>query len=71
MSVYLQNLRTGQYAQGPSQWTDNVNEARNFVGGTAAILFSYLHRLDDVRVLGRFENPNEDFDMPITERSLE
>lgn len=71
MSVYLQNIHTGKFAQGPTEWTDDLKEARNFVGGTAAILFSYLHRLNDVQVLGRFENPSDDFTMPINERSLE
>ena len=65
MSVYVQNLKNGQFARGPAQWTKDVKQAQDFAGGVAALLYCHLHHLEMVQVVGRFENPQEDFRIPI------
>jgi hypothetical protein len=71
MSVYVQSLKNGKFAQGPAQWTDDVKHAQDFAGGVAALLYCHLHHLNMVQVVGRFDNPQENFRIPLRSQGVE
>jgi hypothetical protein len=61
MSILLQNLETLQYVGRPSGWTDRPEQAREFGGGTVALFYCHQHQLKYMRMLGRFDDPRENF----------
>lgn len=71
MSVYLQSIRTEKFVQGPEQWTDRPEQARQFGGGTDALFFCCRHHLADMQILGRFADPQKNFTIPLRERTFE
>ena len=71
MSVYLQSLKSDKYVAGPEQWTEHPEQARQFGGGAEALFFCYQHRIGDVKILGRFANPQDNFTIPLRNRSFE
>jgi hypothetical protein len=70
MSILLQNLETLQYVSQPSGWTDEREHAREFGGGTEALFYCYQHHLEHMRILGQFDDPQQNFTIPLTEISF-
>lgn len=71
MSVYLQSIRTEKFVQGPAQWTDRAEKARQFGGGADALFFCCKYRLADMQILGRFADPHQNFTIPLRRRTFE
>lgn len=72
MSVKLLNEKTAKYVQAaPQGWTDDARKARDFGGATNALFYCYQHHLADVRILGQFANPRENFDISVSESTFE
>jgi hypothetical protein len=70
MSIFLQSLETMKYVGIATGWTDNPRMAREFGGGTEALFYCYQHHLARMRILGQFEDPRENFTIPLTEISF-
>ena len=71
MSVRLLNAKTAKYVQTPKTWTDDERKAHDFGGATNALFYCYQHHLGDVRILGQFANPRENFDISVSEATFE
>jgi len=65
MSVLLQSIESAKYVQHPSGWTDFPEGARKFGGAMEAMFYCYHHHLDNMRILGQFEDPSLDFTIPL------
>lgn len=70
MSVLLQSLDHAKYVQNAGGWTATPEEARQFGGATDALFYCYHHRLDNVRILGRFGDPEKDFTIPLRQHGV-
>ena len=66
MSVKLLNMKTAKFLQEPERWTEREEEAREFGGGTDALLYCYRHHLTNMRIRGRFPDPRQNFDIKLT-----
>jgi hypothetical protein len=71
MSVRLLNAKTAKFVQEVQGWTDDANKARDFGGATNALFYCYQHHLADVRIIGQFANPRENFDISVRESTFE
>jgi hypothetical protein len=71
MSILLQSIETLKYVDEPSGWTDRRDHAREFGGGTEALFYCYQHHLKHMRILGQFDDPQQDFTIPLTEISFD
>jgi hypothetical protein len=65
MSVLLQSMDHAKYVQQPGGWTETPEEAREFGGAMDALFYCYHHHLDNMRILGRFGDPEQDFTIPL------
>jgi hypothetical protein len=71
MSILLQNSATSKYVESPTQWTDKPDVALHFDGGSDALLFCYQHHLKNMRILGRFDDPSQNFTISLEENAME
>jgi len=71
MSVKLLNAKTAKFVQEPQGWTDDERRARDFAGGTHALFYCYQHHLTNMRILGQFANPKENFSIAVSESTFE
>lgn len=71
MSVLLQSMVTSKYVEQPALWTERPERARQFNGGTEALLYCYQQRLKDMQILGRFPDPQKDFTIPLADNRVE
>jgi len=71
MSVMLQDVRTRKYVKSPDGWTEDPDDARQFGGGTDALFYCCRHQLNDMRILGRFEDRQQDFTIRLRSQSFE
>jgi hypothetical protein len=71
MSVKLVNVKTSKYVQQPEGWTEREELAREFGGGTDAIFYCYHHHLTNMRILGQFADPRQNFDITLPDQSFE
>jgi len=71
MSVLIQSMRTEKFVKGPAQWTDRPEKAREFGGGIDALFYCYQNHLDDMKILGRFPDPRQNFTIPLSEETFE
>jgi hypothetical protein len=69
MSIRLQSLDTLKYVGQSSGWTDRPEQAREFGGGTVALFHCYQHHLKHMRMLGRFDDPGENFTIRLPDYS--
>ena len=65
MSVLLQSMDHAKYVQQPGGWTETPEEAREFGGAMEALFYCCHHHLDNMRSLGRFGDPEQDFTIPL------
>ena len=65
MSILLQNSATSKYVESPTQWTDKPDVALQFEGGRDALLFCYEHHMKNMRILWRFDDPDQNFSISI------
>lgn len=65
MSVKLQSITTSKFVQQPEGWTDQSEMARQFGGGTDALFYCYRHRLENMRILGQFADPQQNFEITL------
>jgi hypothetical protein len=70
MSIRLQSLDTLKYVGASSSWTDMPEQARDFDGGTEALFYCYEHHLKHMRVLGQFDDPEENFTVRLPDFSF-
>jgi len=71
MSVLLQSIETAKYVEHPVGWTDCPEKALEFGGGTDALIYCYQHRLKNMRILGQFADPKQNFTIPLNENRAE
>lgn len=71
MSVVLQSLETLKYVEPLAGWTECPERAREFGGGTAALIYCYQHHLKNMRILGRFDDPQKNFTITLAEDPVE
>jgi len=71
MSVVLQSLETLKYVEPLAGWTECPERAREFGGGTDALIYCYQHHLQNMRILGRFDDPQKNFTINLTEDPVE
>lgn len=71
MSVLLQSMVTSKYVEQPAVWTERPERAREFNGGTEALLYCYQQQLRNMQILGRFEDPRKDFTIPLSDNRVE
>ena len=67
MSVLLQSMKTAKYVEQPEGWTEHPGQAREFRGATDALIYCYNHHLKNMQILGSFDDPRENFTIPLTE----
>ena len=68
MSVYLQSIETEHFVKGPSQWTKSPEQAQPFGGVIAALFYCQEHGLERMQILGRLQDGQKDFKIPLDER---
>jgi len=66
MSVLLQSMATGKYVVDVGVWTVLRSQARPF-GEMEALMFCYRHRLEEMRILGRRTDSQENFTISLLE----
>ena len=71
MSVLLQSMKTSKYVEQPLGWTERPEAARKFGGGTDALFYCYQHHLKNMRILGQFADPRQNFVIPLSGSVLE
>jgi len=71
MSVKLLSVRNSKFVQHPEGWTDREELAREFGGGTDALFYCYRHHLTNMRILGQFADPRQNFDITLPEHTFE
>ena len=64
MRVLLQNVVTLDFLCWDSGWTTKREEALDFGEVIRAVDYAFSHRLDDVRVVIKFEDSRLDFSLP-------
>jgi len=57
--------------QRPEGWTDREERACEFGGATDALFYCYNHHLTDMRILGQFEDPRQNFNIALSENRFE
>lgn len=67
MSVLLQNVKTAKFVEHPAGWTAHPDKARVFGGATDALFYCYNHHLRNMQILGSFDDPRQNFTIPLTE----
>jgi len=71
MSVKLQNIATSKFVQHPEGWTDQNEQAREFGGSTDALFYCYRHQLTNMRILGQFADPRQNFEITLSANTFE
>jgi hypothetical protein len=71
MSVKLLNEKTSKFVQESHGWTDDERKARNFGGATDALFYCYRHHLANVRILGQFADPRQNFEITLPTNTFE
>jgi hypothetical protein len=69
MRVLIRNRDTGQYIQGPGQWTADPEQAADFKRSARALLFAAEERLGRVEVVLSFEDPRYNITLPILDKT--
>jgi len=65
MKVFLRNTVTGNYYQGPSQWTADPEKALDLKQMSQAVELAFGARLEDVEVLLCYDDPRYNIVMPV------
>ena len=65
MSVLLQSMDSAKYVLQPDVWTEIPDNARQFGGAMEAMFYCYHHHLENMRILGRFDDPERNFTIPL------
>ncbi len=60
MRVVLRNMKTGLFFRNSADWSENAEEARDFMDATTALYFAKEQELLDVEILLKFQNPKYD-----------
>jgi len=58
-------MDNAKYVQQPDVWTETPDEARHFGGAMEAVFYCYHHHFENMRILGRFGDPDRDFTIPL------
>ena len=66
MKVFLHNTVTGDYYQGPSQWTADQQEALDLKHMSHAIELAFGSRMENVEVLLCYDDPRYNIILPVT-----
>ena len=71
MKVLLQNKKTRLFLKEPGAWTQDVNEAFEFINSGKAIDFAFEQQLADVHVLLWFKEQNYSLAIPFQREHVE
>jgi hypothetical protein len=71
MKVLLQNKKTRLFLKEPGAWTQDINDAFEFINSGKAIDFAFEHQLTDVHVLLWFKEQNYSLAIPFQREHVE
>ena len=71
MKVLLQNKKTRLFLKEPGAWTQDINEAFEFINSGKAIDFAFEQQLSDVHVLLWFKEQNYSLAIPFQREHVE
>jgi len=71
MKVLLQNKKTRLFLKEPGAWTQDINDAFEFINSGKAIDFAFEHQLTDVHVLLWFKEQNYSLAIPFQRENVE
>ena len=66
MKVFLRNTLSGDYYQGPSQWTADQQEALDLKQMSRAIELAFGSHLENVEVLLCYDDPRYNIILPVS-----
>ncbi len=66
MKVLLRNIVTGQYYQGPSRWTSDMESALDLKQTSKAVQLVFDSRLENVEVVLCYDDPRYNIVLPFT-----
>lgn len=67
MNLILQSKGHLGFIANAGVWTSNQDKARTFPNGLSAMLYCYDRRLPNMQILARFNNPQFNFIVPVTD----
>ena len=65
MKVLLRHILTGNYYQGPSQWTTHPSQALDLKQMSAATQLAVRSRLQNVEILLCYDHPDYNIVLPV------
>ena len=71
MKILLQNKKTRLFLKEPGAWTQDINDAFEFINSGKAIDFSFEQKLTDVHVLLWFKEQNYSLAIPFQRENVE
>jgi hypothetical protein len=66
MKVFLRDIRSGWYYQGPSEWTPEQDRALDVRQAARAVALAFEAHLWDVEILLCYEDPRYNLVLPIS-----